>query len=127
MNDLWHEKIQRCMTGDATQEEIAALQHALKSDAELRALYLDYLNLDLALEMAAAAEAMGQTIAAFEQWPAVKLSAWARLSLAALPLGAAAAVVAILLPTEKPMQTQQSSEAEQVTQIIFQKQSPDSY
>ncbi len=125
MNDHWHEKIQRCMTGDATQEEVAALQDALKNDAELRALYLDYLNLDLALETAAMA--MGQSMVVFEQRPTAKLSAWARFSLAALPLGAAAAAVAIFLPSQKPMQIEHPSDAEQVAQIIFQKQFPDSH
>lgn len=55
MNTDWHEQIQRYMTGDATPEEIAALEQALKDDAELRALYLDYLNLDVALGAAAEA------------------------------------------------------------------------
>ena len=55
MNAHWHEQIQRCMAGDATPEEIAALQQALKDDAELRALYLDYMNLDVALGAAAEA------------------------------------------------------------------------
>lgn len=53
MNDHWHEQIQRCLAGDSTLDEIAALQQALKDDAELRALYLDYMNLDVALGAAA--------------------------------------------------------------------------
>lgn len=53
-----HDAIQRYMSGSATREESEALQEALKNDAELRLLYLDYLNLDLALE--AKAETTGE-------------------------------------------------------------------
>jgi anti-sigma factor RsiW len=60
MNNPWHEQIQRYVNGQASAEEAAALQAALREDAPLRALYLDYMNLDEAL--AAAAEAA--TIAA---------------------------------------------------------------
>jgi len=57
-NAHWHLQIQRCMAGDATPEEIAALQQALMDDAELRVLYLDYLNLDMALGMTTEATAI---------------------------------------------------------------------
>ena len=55
MKGHWHEQIQRYVAGDSTHEETDALQQALKDDAGLRALYLDYLNLDLALGEAAEA------------------------------------------------------------------------
>jgi anti-sigma factor RsiW len=55
MKNHWHEQIQRYLNGQASAEEAAALQRALGEDVELRALYLDYMNLDVAL--AAAAEA----------------------------------------------------------------------
>jgi anti-sigma factor RsiW len=55
MKNHWHEDIQQYLNGQATVEEAAALQAALGEDADLRALYLDYMNLDVAL--AAAAEA----------------------------------------------------------------------
>ena len=126
MNDKWHEEIQRCMTGDAAPEEIVALQEALKADAELRSLYLDYLNLDLALETAAAADAMAKSVAAFQERKAVKLSVWAKFSLSAVPLGAAAAVAIIFLPAQKQVRAPQPSDSEQVAQIIFQRQFPDS-
>lgn len=58
MSAHWHDAIQRYMAGSATREESEALQDALKNDAELRLLYLDYLNLDLALE--AKAETKGE-------------------------------------------------------------------
>ncbi|MBI5394030.1 MAG: hypothetical protein HZA91_01905 [Verrucomicrobia bacterium] len=58
MKTNWHECIQRYVNGQATPEEAAALQKALKEDAEMRALYLDYMNLDVALGAAAEAAAM---------------------------------------------------------------------
>jgi hypothetical protein len=55
MNNAWHAQIQRYMNGQAGAEEVAALQAALQADAGLRALYLDYMNLDAALAAAAGA------------------------------------------------------------------------
>jgi anti-sigma factor RsiW len=57
MNNHWHEQIQRHMNGQSSAEESAALCEALKRDADLRALYLDYMNLDAALGAMAEAEA----------------------------------------------------------------------
>jgi hypothetical protein len=54
MKNHWHEQIQRYVNGQAGAQEAAALQAALNADAELRALYLDYMNLDVALGAAAA-------------------------------------------------------------------------
>ncbi len=53
MNDHWHEQIQRHLSGQSSDAEFAALQQELNEDAELRALYLDYVNLDEALGTAA--------------------------------------------------------------------------
>jgi anti-sigma factor RsiW len=53
MNDRCHEQIQRYVNGQSSAEEAAALQESLHQDAELRALYLDYINLDTALAAAA--------------------------------------------------------------------------
>ncbi len=50
-----HELVQCYLSGEATAEETATLQEALKADADLRALYLDFANLDVALEGVAAA------------------------------------------------------------------------
>jgi hypothetical protein len=55
MKNHWHEQIQRYVNGQASAEEVAALQAALNKDAELRALFLDYMNLDVALGAAAEA------------------------------------------------------------------------
>jgi anti-sigma factor RsiW len=57
MNSHWHEQIQRHMNGQLSAEESAALCEALKRDADLRALYLDYMNLDAALGAMAEKEA----------------------------------------------------------------------
>ena len=56
MKSNWHETIQRYLDGQSSREEAAALHEALNEDAELRALYLDYMNLDVALGAAAEAE-----------------------------------------------------------------------
>ncbi len=53
MKNHRHEQIQRYLNGQASAEEAAALQAALNENAELCALYLDYLNLDVALGAAA--------------------------------------------------------------------------
>jgi hypothetical protein len=55
MRNHWHEQIQRYVNGQAGAGEVAALQAALDEDADLRALYLDYMNLDVALGAAAEA------------------------------------------------------------------------
>lgn len=49
MNESHHEQIQRFVSGRSDAEEIAALQGALSGDSELRALFVDYMNLDAAL------------------------------------------------------------------------------
>ena len=49
MNDHWHEQAQRYVSGQANAKEAAALAGAMNEDAELRALYLDYMNLDATL------------------------------------------------------------------------------
>lgn len=56
MKTDWHELIQRYAAGTATKEETFALQEALKTDPDLRAAYLDHMNLEVALEAAADAE-----------------------------------------------------------------------
>lgn len=95
MNAHWHDQIQRCLAGDATPEETAALQQALKDDAELRALYLDYLNLDVALGAAAEAAALSgneaDRMAVFPQPPARLFPHYWRW------LGAAAACAALVV------------------------------
>ena len=49
MNKDWHDVIQQYIAGTLPDDEALTLQNALKSDADLRALYLDYINLDVAL------------------------------------------------------------------------------
>lgn len=55
MKSHWHQHIQRYANGQASAEDASSLEAALKEDAELRALYLDYMNLDVALIAAAEA------------------------------------------------------------------------
>jgi hypothetical protein len=93
MNDPWHDLIQRHLNGQLGAEESAALVEALNRDAELRALYLDYMNLDAALGAraeTAAAAAGGETPATLRSAPAPW--AWPRRRWLA-PAAAFAAVV----------------------------------
>jgi len=53
MKTDWHDLIQRYIAGMLNQEETMGLQEALKADASLRTLFLDYMNLDAALEVEA--------------------------------------------------------------------------
>ncbi len=50
----WQDSIQRYADGRASPEEVAALQNAMRDDSELRAQFLDYVNLDESLAAAAA-------------------------------------------------------------------------
>lgn len=49
MSDDWHEQIQRHLNGLSSPEESSALAEALDRDPQVRALYLDYMNLDATL------------------------------------------------------------------------------
>lgn len=49
------ELIRRCHDGEASAEELAAIESRLRGDAAFREAYVRYLNLDVALETAAAA------------------------------------------------------------------------
>ncbi|HEY2342491.1 MAG TPA: hypothetical protein VGH90_05645 [Chthoniobacteraceae bacterium] len=44
-----HEAVQRYLAGQSSDDDVLALSKALYEDAELRALFLDYANLDAAL------------------------------------------------------------------------------
>lgn len=94
MNGKWHDLIQRWLAGTSTEAEAAELQQALKTDNELRALYLDYANLDAALEIAAKVASMGRAPVA--EFPgrakarnATRTRSWW------IPAAAAAAIAAI--------------------------------
>ena len=100
MNNHWHEQIQRYVNGQATPAEAAALQAALNQDAELRALYLDYMNLDVALsaaaEMTTFTESSRNRSMTFPRpliWPLANYWRW----LAATGVGAAL-VILVLFP-----------------------------
>ena len=55
MKPDWQDHIQRYADGRASAEEVAVLQEAMRQNAELRAQFLDYANLDESLAAAAAA------------------------------------------------------------------------
>jgi len=87
MNHDWHDLIQRYIAGTLKDDEAVALQNALKSDNDLRALYLDYMNLDVALgshaeSRAAVNEILASPIAGETKRPARWLS-WRPLTAAA--------------------------------------------
>ena len=91
MNHDWHDLIQRYIAGTLADDDALALQNALKSDKDLRALYLDYINLDVALEAhAGSREAVNEMLASPRTEPSRPLRwlSWRPLT--------AAAVVALL-------------------------------
>lgn len=88
MNTDWHELIQRYLADLTTAEETDTLQAALKTDANLRALFLDYMNLDVAL--GALAEAAERTAVDPLPTPQPRWTTWR-------PLATAAACAALLL------------------------------
>ncbi len=57
MNTDWHDLIQRHMAGLLDDDEATTLQDGLKTDPELRTLYLHYMNLDVALAAQAGSNA----------------------------------------------------------------------
>jgi anti-sigma factor RsiW len=92
MKSHWHEQIQRYLNGQADAAEAAALQAALNEDGELRALYLDYMNLDVALGAAAEAATIAENgiggIAPFARSPAQSAPRyWRWLAAAAASVG----------------------------------------
>ena len=93
------------LNGQASAEEAAALQAALNEDAELRALYLDYMNLDVALGAAAEAATITENgmggIATFPRSPAQSSPHYWRW------LAAAAAACAALVMFGDAAQTSQ--------------------
>lgn len=83
MKTDWHASIQSYLAGQSSAEEAAELQNALKADAELRALFLDYANLDAALgTLAEAARPPAAVLAASPQRTA-RWFTWRTLSAAA--------------------------------------------
>jgi anti-sigma factor RsiW len=62
MKSHWHETIQRHVDGQTSAEEAVALFKGLNEDPDLRALYLDYMNLDMALSALADAVAVKDSV-----------------------------------------------------------------
>lgn len=82
MTNQSHDLIQRYVDGQATVEETATVQAEMKHDANLRELYLDYVNLDVALAAAAEAAAIPKSgvgdMAAVAPMPGRKLPRYGR-------------------------------------------------
>jgi anti-sigma factor RsiW len=97
MNDHWHRQIQRHMNGESGPEESAALEAALARDPEVRALYLDYMNLDAAL--GATAEAAAAAAGPADGRPGHARRSWPRWQWLA-PVAACAALVAVAVLSE---------------------------
>lgn len=91
MNHDWHDLVQRYIAGTLTDDEALALQNALKCDKDLRALYLDYMNLDVALGSHADSRTAVNEMLASPSTPPSRPVRW----LSWRPLTAAAAGLAI--------------------------------
>jgi anti-sigma factor RsiW len=100
MKPHWHETIQQYLDGQSSAEEAAALFNGLNEDADLRALYLDYMNLDMALSAMADA-------AAVEERGSNRMTSLHEARAGASPhlwrwVAAAAAIAALVLFTMRP-------------------------
>jgi len=114
MNSHWHEQIQRYANGQASVEEAVALQTAMKNDSELRALYLDYMNLDVALAEAAEVATVpeygiGRVVPPLRPRPALSTHHWRWLAATA----ACVALVMLAMPLRhrNPAQTRPDIDA----------------
>lgn len=96
MKSHWHEQIQLYASGQSSADESAALEASLSEDAQLRALYLDYMNLDVALGAAAAIIENGISRTATFPRPPARLSPHYWRWLAATAACAALLVFAML-------------------------------
>jgi len=85
LNTEWHDLIQRRLSGTLTEDETSALQQALASDDTLRRIYLDYVNLDVALAAKAEGEiATRELITASASCPVSRWRPWHRFAAAAV-------------------------------------------
>ncbi len=85
MNTQWLDLIQRYADGRADVEEVGELQKAMKADPELRARFVDYMNLDASLSAAASArEASIGTMKSLPKTPRPIWLQWRPLAWAAL-------------------------------------------
>jgi anti-sigma factor RsiW len=111
MKSHWHETIQQYADGQSSAEDAAALRKGLSEDADLRALYLDYMNLDMALSAmadAAAVEENGSNrITSLHEARAGSPPHFWRWAAAAAAAFAALVVFAMLPRVPKPLRTGQ--------------------
>ena len=89
MKKEWHDMIHRYIAGTLDKEETLVLQEALKAEPALRALFLDYMNLDAALEVQAATQEATRELLTAPT--ASRTLAW----FSRLPLAAAAAGIVV--------------------------------
>src|SRR5271165_3630616 len=114
MKSHWHETIQQYVDGQSSAKEAAALFDGLRDDADVRALYLDYVNLDMALDAMADAVAVEENesnrMTPLHEAPGgapPHLWRWAAATVAI----AAVAVFAMLPRVPKPLRTGQNAAA----------------
>jgi anti-sigma factor RsiW len=111
MKPHWHESIQQYVDGQSSAEEAAALLKGLNEDAELRALYLDYINLDMALgamaDVAAVNENSPKRITSLHEAYAGSSPHYWRWAAAAAAAIAVLIVFAMLPRVSKPLRTGQ--------------------
>jgi len=109
MNTDLHDLIQRRLSGTLTEDEAAVLQAALAADAPLRRVYLDYMNLDVALASKAASdEATRDLIVSAATRTVSRWFQWRRLTAAAaagLLLGLCSASLVYGFVTQRQAQT----------------------
>jgi hypothetical protein len=92
----WHDLIQKHLAGMATQEESTALERALETDSNLRSLYLDYANLDMALGSSAEAAKALQNAQVIPSSSRIKESKPVKRSLRPLTTAVAGVLIGVL-------------------------------
>ena len=95
MTNHWHEQIQRYIHGGSSAQEAAQLHQGLSLDVELRELYLDYVNLEVALADAAEQSLLCGT--EFDRTASFPISSDGRSSRFWRWIAAAAACVALVI------------------------------
>jgi anti-sigma factor RsiW len=110
MKPHWHETIQQYVDGQSSVEDAATLRKGLSEDAELRALYLDYMNLDVALAAMADGTVVEENgsnrITSLDEARTETPRQYWRWAAAAAAL-AAMVVIAVLPKAPKPLGTSQ--------------------
>ncbi len=109
MKNPWHELIQRYADGQATAEEAASLEEALKHDADLREWYLD-VALAAAAEATVPPETEAGNVATSAQLPGYRLPRYGRW-LAGAAASAGLIVFSLLLGDRSRLQPRPAVDA----------------